>query len=488
MPSALAEDTGIVLQADPARVLARLFVPGQEFAGVEDPKRTGVAGRVLGLDVGEVAPALAHIVEEFGDRHGDLGAILRRHGTTIAARVIGAGELSDERLQLLGAAFTCEQSIEGAAICNPSMVPHPSQANLTPGSLRVAMTIRSIGEGHLSSISFRSGVVDADGTCQIDAPEPGPVEGTRVPQMLDRASFHHYLATVGQDGESAASVLDRLGTSFSVDELGHALQQLRWQPDNPIASNATAERLQSYAERHWSVSFSHEVALSRRVLMPASGAEARGIEDCRMVRCHFDETARYLATYAAYDGHQVSQQLLESDDLQHFSSSPLLGDAATNKGMALFPELVGGRHLALSRHDRESNSLATSDDGHRWTTSTPLEPSTAMFESIQVGNCGSPIRTSVGWVALTHGVGPMRTYTIGAMLLDLDDPSKVLGRLDRPLLSASAAQRDGYVPNVVYSCGGLVHEGNLVVPYGIADSSIGVAVCDLDQLLAQLTR
>jgi len=480
--------TGLHLEPDPARVVARLFLPGQEFAGTEDPKRTGVAARVLGLSERAVDEALADVMGRFSSQNDDLEETLRHHGEVIADRVHAASSLTPNRMMLLGAAFTNEQSIEAAALCNPSMVAHPEQADAPDGGLRFIMSVRGIAEGHRSSIGFRTGSVDRRGTVTVDPADPRPVAGAVGRGPFNKSTFHAHLRELGQDGEGATSVLEELDEQFTADELDRELHRLRGRRGNSRAANHSADRLWQFSERSFSSRFADDVDVSRRVLLSATPAESHGVEDARFVRFTDDDGADpvYLATYTAYDGHVVAQQLLETLDFERFRSSPLLGPAAANKGLAIFPRRIGGRYVALSRHDRESNFVAFSDDLHWWGEPVRLDTPREVWETVQVGNCGAPIETPAGWLVLTHGVGLMRTYSIGALLLDLDDPTRVVGRLDEPLIATTPDVRGGYVPNVVYSCGALLHDGTLVVPYGIADSSIGVATVLLDELLDAL--
>ena len=262
--------------------------------------------------------------------------------------------------------------------------------------------------------------------------------------------------------------------------------------ENHVATRKQARRtigqIRRIAERSYGVSFDSDTPLSERVLLPAVSAESRGMEDARFVR-FLDEDAgvTYYASYTAYNGTDIGQQLLETRDFVHFTSSPMVGAAAANKGLALFPRKIDGRFAALSRSDRESNSITYSDNPHRWEEALACQAPTKSWEVVQLGNCGSPIETEAGWLVLTHGVGPMRTYSIGAILLDLEDPTRIIGRLRQPLLSPIRGEQDGYVPNVVYSCGALFHAGALVLPYGIGDSAIGVAVVSIEELLGALS-
>jgi predicted GH43/DUF377 family glycosyl hydrolase len=240
------------------------------------------------------------------------------------------------------------------------------------------------------------------------------------------------------------------------------------------------------AERTYDISFPTDTSLAERVLLPATAAERNGVEDARFVRFeHRDGTVSYLATYTAYDGVDIAQQLLETTDFRTFAASPIVS-VASNKGLALFPRRIGGRFAALSRSDHETNTVVFSDNLHLWENALPYQVPTQTWEVLQLGNCGSPIETDAGWLVLTHGVGPMRTYSIGAILLDLEDPTRIIGQLREPLLTPTPDEQNGYVPNVVYSCGSLVHAGTLILPYGIGDSAIGVATMPLPVLLAEL--
>jgi predicted GH43/DUF377 family glycosyl hydrolase len=282
-------------------------------------------------------------------------------------------------------------------------------------------------------------------------------------------------------------VLDALEHTFTETELDRALARLRAQRDTRRTAGDTSSQLRAIAACAYTTAFAIESDISERVLWPATSSESHGMEDARFVRFVDDDgQSVYYASYTAFDGVAITQQLLETTDFVTFTVSPIAGEAAANKGLALFPRRIGGRYAALSRCDRETNSVAFSDNPRRWgsaqTVQHPMEP----WETIQLGNCGSPIETSEGWIVLTHGVGPMRTYSIGALLLDLDDPTVIIGRLREPLLSPVPDEQDGYVPNVVYSCGALAHGDTLVIPYGIADTSIGIAVVALAPLVEAL--
>jgi predicted GH43/DUF377 family glycosyl hydrolase len=423
----LASRTGLVLRADPRRVLAKLFVPGQEMLIEGEPRAAAVIRRVLAMRPAEIAATLAATLAAFADRHRDLALTLEAHFADAAGRLVDPDSLTAQQRLLIGAYFTQEFAIEAAALFNPSMVADPDQDGLAPDEVRVVISARAVGEGHLSTVAFRTGVLGPGRQVRID--DPGDV---LVPGVLR--------ATGGlPDG------------------------------DHEIEFPATSR-------------------IAERVIWPTSPAESHGMEDARFTRFVEDDgTATYYATYTAFDGAHVAPYLMRTFDFRRFRMSRLTGPGARNKGMALFPRRIGGGYVALSRWDRENNAITTSTDGRNWdeptTLQTPLQP----WELTQLGNCGSPIETPRGWLVLTHGVGPLRVYSIGAILLDLYDPRRVIGRLTEPLLTPLPAERIGYVPNVVYSCGGLIHADTLVLPYGCSDSSIRVAQIDMAELLDQLS-
>ncbi len=390
---------------------------------------------------------------------------------------------------LLGATFTSEYAIEGAALCNPSIVAHPDQADTAAGSLRFVMSVRGIGEGHRSSIGFRTGVVDTAGRATIDEPAPFAGTGRVSGALLDAAVFRGELGRVGNAGEAANYVFDALGDRFTRADLDERLDDLRANLSTRGHGERTVALIRTIAARFYAVEFPSDTSLSERVLWPAMDAEQAGMEDARFVRFVDDDgSVTYYATYTAYSGSRISQQLLETNDFRSFTSRPLVGKAAANKGLALFPRRIDGRYAAMSRSDRETNTVAFADHLAVWTSASPCQKPTEAWEVLQLGNCGPPIETDAGWLVLTHGVGPMRTYSIGALLLDLDDPTRVLGRLRRPLLSPTPDEQNGYVPNVVYSCGALVHADTLVIPYGIGDGAIGIATAPLPELLAAMAQ
>jgi predicted GH43/DUF377 family glycosyl hydrolase len=484
----IAKRIDLVLRADATRVVTRLFFPGQELIGGSESRNARTIARVMALSDAQVDVALAELIDRFAPRHEDIASTFEDSADAIVTLAPADSRLSPARRRLLGAAFTHEFSIEGAAVCNPSVVPHFDQTETEPGSLRVIMSYRAIGEGHRSAIGFRPGTVSNNGEISIEEPARFPTIAKSSAVTLSQAQFHSILAETDSDGDTAASVLDSLGNSFTLAELESAVSTLTSQSDTRLNASSVAAQLLAIAQTCYSLSCRSSEELSRRVLWPTTTQESQGMEDARFVNMRDADGCKFIATYAAYDGTNVMQRLLETDDFCSFRSTPLTGVAARNKGLAIFPRKINGMYTALSRHDRESNSISSSESLHHWgdavTIQNPVEP----WEMVQLGNCGSPIELVEGWLVLTHGVGPMRTYGIGALLLDLNDPARVIGRLRLPLLSPSHDEQDGYVPNVVYSCGSLVHHDHLITPYGRSDSSIGFAVTPVSELLDRLVH
>jgi len=476
------------LSPDGSRVISRLFVAGQEDFGVKQSRTSMVIDRVLALTEQEVCDTLENVYAQFIGRHDEIKRDLELHAHRVANRVAVGALLSEERWNLIGAYFTHEFAIEGASLTNPSMVIHPDQENVPEGSVRFVLSVRGIGEGHRSSIGFRSGIVSQSNELTIDEVGQHPVIGTHWEPLLEQGNFRGLLNEMGELGENAGYVLEQLGPTFTLNELNEVLFHILDDHDTFRNADVTSHHFRMIAERNYCITFPVTRDLSERVMWPVASAESRGMEDARFVQFkNEDESVKYLATYTAFDGSNISQQLLTTDEFAAFETHPISGAAAFGKGMAIFPRKIGGQYFAMSRSDHESNSIAISDHLQHWNQSVPVMTPVRPWELIQLGNCGSPIETEAGWVLLTHGVGAMRTYSISASLLDIDDPMRVLGNLNQPLISPRPERRDGYVPNVVYSCGGMLYNNQLVIPFGESDQSIGFAIVDMDELLTRLT-
>jgi predicted GH43/DUF377 family glycosyl hydrolase len=481
------ERTQCRILPDASRRLSQLFVPGQETLIRGEPRVMAVIERVLDLSEEDVETTLGRTLARFSGQYRDLAGALERHFQLVEHRLGSTIRLGRARRQLVGAYLTQEYALEAAALFNPSMVAHPDQAGCQPGEVRFIMSLRAVGEGHRSCIEFRTGTIGESGI-RLDPPGRFPDTGHALPVPHDRELFRAKLADLGAEDENARFLWDLLPARFTMAELNMALAELHKQRLTRGDSAALAERVRYMAASSYAVEFDAESALSERVLWPVGPAESHGMEDARLVRFTDGEDVTYYATYTAFDGSQVAPHLLQTRDFQTFTVSPLSGPSAKNKGMAIFPRRIGGRYAALSRWDRESNAIGYSADGRRWSDAITVQTPTRPWELIQLGNCGSPIETPIGWLVFTHGVGPMREYAIGAILLDLDHPERLIASLPEPLLVADESEREGYVPNVVYSCGPMIHGNNIVLPYGCSDSSVRIAMVNLSLLLERLTR
>jgi predicted GH43/DUF377 family glycosyl hydrolase len=482
----LAHRVDAMLAPDPSRVVFRLFLPGEETR--ESTSRVGaVVARVLALPEDEIEEYAARLHRDFWADQTSVAAVVTQNARVVGAHVDDAASISPARRLVLGAALTAGYAVEGAALCNPSAVPHPDQSGLADGELRIAMSVRGIGEGHISSIEFVTAVAGPGIAWRFEPRAAPPVVGTFVDAPWRREHLRAKLTDAGRVDDLAFNVLALLPEEFTSvqleDALGRVHAHLLTQPD-AIETIAT---LRSLVASVYDVAFPDGVRLGQQVLMPYAADESHGMEDARFVVFTDDDgTTGYRATYTAYDGRSIAPRLLTSTDLHHFTTGRLSGPAAVNKGMALFPRRIAGRYWAMCRTDGESNGVASSSDGIVWDGPEIVQRPLEAWELVQIGNCGSPIETEHGWLVLTHGVGPMRTYAISAILLDLADPTRMVGRLREPLLETTLDERHGYVPHVLYSCGGIEHDGLLWIPYGASDERIRVAWVDLDTLVARM--
>ena len=477
--------TAIDFRPNIGRVLNRPFIP-------TDPGRVSrVIDRVLSFTEAEAETQLASLRTEFDERHPKLERSWLRQFEKVRAYLSNNEPLSESQRLLIGAFFTGEYAIESAALFNPSIVPHPNQTDLGAGDLRFILTLRAIGEGHISSLEFRSGVIRKNHSIELDETSPlVTAPDIEHDPTFPKNIFLHKLREKGLENNWSRSVMNKLGVTFTRTELDESMQRAAHQTQLHTEDLKKAiECVHWLVESNYEVSFSPSIPLSQRVLFPLSLNESNGIEDARFVRfVDEDHSATYYATYTAYDGRSVVSQLIETTDFLHFRIRTLNGPAVRNKGMALFPRRIHGRYAMLSRYDDENLYLVLSDDLHFWSNPQLLLRPARPWEFVKIGNCGSPIETDAGWLVLTHGVGPMRKYCISAMLLDLQSPLKVIGRLSEPLLEPAADQTDGYVPNVVYTCGALVNGDRLVLPYGLNDTATKIVTIDLKTLLAALIK
>ncbi|MEN2785379.1 glycoside hydrolase family 130 protein [Sphingomonas qilianensis] len=418
----------ILLRPDPARTVIRPFAPEDPIGFVVPghPRAGRIVARVLGMTGEQLARDRRRATDSLDERHRDVDAVLMRRFEQVAKQLaLDPLAIDRPRALLIGAYFCAEYSFEAAALFNPSIVPHPDQSGLADGALRFILSLRGIGEGHVSSVTFRTGTWRPGRMPNMD-----PVSPTAVSPIIEQR---------GDDG------------------------------------GATTIRIDCGGSRD----------VSESVLFPITPSQQQGIEDLRLVQfTEQDGTQCYYGTYTAFSGAAARSELLSSSDFRSFEMRALHGDATRGKGMALFPRRVNGRYAMLGRHDNENIWLLESDDLYTWNAGRRIVMPYYPWEFVQLGNCGSPIEIEEGWLVLTHGVGTVRNYCIGACLLDRDDPSRVLARTPLPLIHPSAKERDGYVPNVVYSCGALVRERTLLLPYGVADDFATFATVGLDDLLA----
>jgi predicted GH43/DUF377 family glycosyl hydrolase len=457
---------------DSSRVITRFFGPG----GRKRQKR--IIQRVVSLTNEKSREILQAVLRDFSDRHQDLESALLRHFTKIEDLIDNPERLTHEHKLLLGAYFTKEYSIESVAFFNPSIVPHPDQKDL------------SEGEGHISSLTFRSGVLDQKNTLML-----GPVSPfLETPEVVlnptyEKNVFLMILRDELQCDDIIYQIFDALPDTFQFYELKERIEVFMAGQVITSERRETVEMIFWVARSNFIQNFRPLSRLSERVIFPTGRNESNGIEDARFV--HFVDTdgkERYYATYTAYNGRNTLPMLLETRDFLKFKVLTLNGKAVRDKGMALFPRKINGQYAMISRQDGENLFLMYSDHIHFWEKVQMINTPDRPWEFVQIGNCGSPLETEKGWLLLTHGVGAMRKYCIGALLLDLEDPSQIIGKLKEPLIMPNEYEREGYVPNVVYSCGALIHNGAVVIPYALSDTTSGIATVELKALLDRLLQ
>jgi predicted GH43/DUF377 family glycosyl hydrolase len=477
--------TGIILKPSNSRVVIRPFeVPSEN-------RIEKIIARVSSLSEREVEGLLEDVMREFRERHQRTREFFLHRFDQVRNHLLTDLPISESRRLLIGSYFTQEYALESAALFNPSMVWHPDQSGLPAGSCRFILSLRATGEGHISSITFRSGVIDVENRIRMDEPTRFVAAPDLVPDALyEKSLFYRKLTELGINGTLTDQVMAPLGDHFTLEEMEHTLQNvLRHNRAHHREFEPIAHTMMMLAKANYEIRFGPGLDISERIMFPSSPAETNGIEDARFVRfTHDDGRACYYATYTAYDGRVILPQLLETEDFLRFKVSTLNGPEVRNKGFALFPRMVNGQYAMLSRQDNENIYLMYSDMPHFWYSKELIARPTYSWEFVQLGNCGSPIETEAGWLVLTHGVGPMRKYAMGAFLLDRDDPARVVGRLETPLLEPNANEREGYVPNVVYSCGALPHGRELIIPYAMSDYASTFATVPLDDVLNAMTR
>jgi predicted GH43/DUF377 family glycosyl hydrolase len=417
------------LRPDPARVVVRPFKPATEpadFNRTDKTRANHIVNRVMALDPAAVAVLLAEVLENFVGRHRKLLETFEARADEMEAAFAGHPHFTQDQRRLVGAYFLHEYSFEAAALFNPSIVPHPDQSGVPAGARRFVLSLRGVGEGHISSLTFRSGLIAADGSVSVDPPAR--------------------LAAIPKLSAPAETDPDRAELHFNPDE-----------------------------------------DISERVIFPVLPSQSNGVEDARFVE--FDDgvgAKKFYATYTAYTGRSIRSELIETDDFVRFRMTALRGEAARNKGMALFPRKFAGKYVMIARQDNENLYLSYSDDLYCWNGGDALLKPRFPWEFVQIGNCAAPIELDEGWLLLTHGVGPVRRYSIGVVLLDKTNPARILARSREPLVRSEPSEREGYVPNVVYTCGAMRHHERVVLPYAISDTFCTVATMKIAALLESL--
>ncbi len=480
----MVQRSGKIFNSKKSRVITRQHIPNSI------KRIRNVINMVLNLPENEVEKIYNSVIDEFSARHRRFEDILEKHYKQIEHFIPQKSTLTLERRLLLGSYFTKEYSVESVALFNPSIVLHPNQSGLKSKEARFIMSFRVIGEGHISSIEFRSGTIHEDNNISLDqtsrfveTPEihPNPI--------YDKHLFLLKLNEMEACNEVTQYILEQLPTEFTFLSLQEKIDKLKdVHLFSEINQNEGVKMMRWLARSNYEITFSPDSQISERVIFPVTESESSGIEDARFVRfINEDGTVTYYATYTAYDGVKILPQMLETRDFLTFKMITLNGKAVRNKGMALFPRLINGKYVMLSRIDGENNHIMFSGDLHFWQESKIIKIPTHPWEFVQIGNCGSPIETDAGWIMLTHGVGPMKRYCIGIELLDLEDPTKIIGRLEEPIIVPNEEERDGYVHNVVYTCVALIHNDELIIPYGIADSKTTIATISVPELLSHIS-
>ena len=472
--------------SDDRRVITRFF-----NIGGEDRVRS-VIRRVMTLPEDEVEKLLDQVRQDFQGRHRRVEATLERNFEQVRRHIPESDHLSRSRRLLLGSYFTMEYAIESAALFNPSIVLHPDQNNLPEGSARFIMSLRATGEGHLSSIVFRTGVVDELGHLAFDPPSRFAASlRPREDRAYENKLFTLKLSEMGVLSDAARAVLAGLPAFFTLQQLQQRIEQVSHEPIPPnhtISLSEAGDIMLWLARSNYHLELPPDSDPSEIVIFPTSENESHGIEDLRLTRfVDDDEKVTYFGTFTAFNGYRILPQIIETDDFRYLKIHTLNGRYVQNKGMALFPRKIRGQYHMISRLDGENMFLMKSDNPYFWNQRQLLKPPHFPWEFIQVGNSGPPIETDAGWILLTHGVGPMRQYCIGATLLDRDNPARILGQLPDPLLAPEENERDGYVPNVVYTCGAMKHGNHLIIPYAMSDSATSFASVQVDELLDALT-
>ncbi|TBW27142.1 glycoside hydrolase family 130 protein [Gramella sp. KN1008] len=470
---------------DSSRVVARYFINS-------DLRTRNLITRISQMTEIQVSHALEQTLREFASRHRNISRLFFKHCNNIRGVIedmnINFDSLSDDRKMLLGSYCTMEYSIESAAFFNPSIIEDFDQSYLKKDEKRVIISFRATGEGHISSIVFRRAILDANSDLHLskmgDYIDMAEISHKK---LYDKGRFLRRLKEMGIPEKYSMTIMNDLPDRFEYETLKNSVKNILKDQDITASRRMALEEITWLVDSFYDIQFHKDSDITERVIFPISESESRGIEDARFVRFLEDDgSTRVYATYTAFNGHTIMPKLISTKDFYTFRVMPLRGSGAQDKNLAIFPKKIKGKYAMLSRIDGVNNYLMLSDRATLWNNPKLIQEPKFPWEFTQIGNCGSPLWTEKGWLVITHGVGPMRRYSIGASLFDLDDPSKEIGRLEEPLLMPLEEERNGYVPNVVYSCGSIIHNNNLILPYAVSDYSSTYAVVDLEELFAAL--
>lgn len=470
---------------DSSRVIARYFMNGNE-------RTINLINRLQAMDDKQISLTLEHTLREFASRHRNISRIFYKHCANIQGLITQMGinysALSKDRKMLIGSYLTMEYSIESAAFFNPSVIEDTDQMHLDKGEKRVIFSFRATGEGHISSVVFRRGILDKNNDLRI-MPVGDHVDMAEVThkKLYNKVRFVKKMREMSIPDRYSKLIMSGLPDQFEYFALISNVNKILDDKSISGSRRLALREMTWLADSFNDVEFERDSDISERVLFPLSESESKGIEDARFVRFKEDDgTEKFYATYTAYNGHTILPKLLSTEDFYTFRVMPLHGTGAQNKNLALFPQKIKGKYAMLSRIDGVNNYLMYSDRSTVWNDPIMIQEPRFSWEFTQIGNCGSPLLTNKGWLVISHGVGPMRRYCVGASLFDLDDPSREIGRLKEPLLVPREEEREGYVPNVVYSCGSIIHNNSLILPYAVSDYSSTYGVVDLDELFEGL--
>jgi predicted GH43/DUF377 family glycosyl hydrolase len=470
---------------DSKRVITRFFDHSEIRA-------KSIIQKILDMNEDEAEASINLVLREFAKRHRNITKIFLLNFSKVIDYINQLTDSNEKMSQtkrlLIGSFFTMEYSIESAALFNPSIIEHPDQNQLEYGQKRILVSFRATGESHISSIVFRSGIIDKDNNLHFD-PQGNYVSEAEIikKHVYDKNEFTVILREHDIINDISTEVLNKLNGFFYYAEIKNVISRTQEKKRLTLDQKKTLKEMMWLAKSHYEIIFSQDTDISERTIFPVSETEKNGVEDARFVKFTEDNgESTYYATYTAYDGFTILPKLLETKDFYHFKNLPIHGECSKDKNFALFPRKINGRYAMLSRLDGVNHYIMFSDNITLWETSQLLWEPKYNWELIQVGNCGSPIETTEGWLVITHGVGQMRKYSLGAILLDLQDPTKVIGSLKDPLIVPNEDEREGYVPNVVYSCGSIIHNDVLVIPYAISDYASSFATVSIKTLLAKL--